>query len=348
MSIAAETFSYISTLVRKEAAIVLEVGKEYLVEARLLPLARNAGMASVDEYVAGLRRSSDRVQVQKVVDALTTNETSWLRDNEPFQALVSEVVPALMSSKRTSKTLSIWSAACSSGQEPYGIAMQLDDLLRTSGWKLDILATDISLDMLDRAQKGVYSQLEMNRGLPAPMLVKHFTREGASWKIADQLRQAITFKQVNLAQPFPPMPTFDVIFLRNVLIYFDPPTKRAILQRMRQVLAPGGFLFLGGAETTMGIDDSWERVKVGRAFAHCPKVSGAGAAPSVAAASAASASALVTPRSPLTASQNHVNNASAASAAAASAAANAAAANRIPTPTRPTTPANSPMGGTRA
>lgn len=296
MSVAQATFDYVASLVRREAAIVLEVGKEYLVEARLLPLARSAGQPSVDEYVAGLKRSNDRTQVQKVVDALTTNETSWLRDSEPFQALVSEVVPAIMANKRSSKTLSIWSAACSSGQEPYGIAMMLDDLLRNTGWRLEIMATDISMDMLQRAQKGVYSQLEMNRGLPAPMLVKHFTREGASWKISEPLRQSITFKQVNLAQPFPPMPTFDVIFLRNVLIYFDPSTKRSILQRMQQVLAPGGFLFLGGAETTLGIDDSWERVKVGRAFAHCPKISGPGASTSAAAkaASAPSAAAAIT------------------------------------------------------
>ncbi len=295
MSVSKETFDHVAALVRREAAIVLEVGKEYLVEARLVPLARKAGCSGVDEYVAQLKRINDRHQIQQVVDALTTNETSWLRDSEPFQALVSEVVPAVMASKRSSRTLSIWSAACSSGQEPYGIAMMLDDLLRNTGWRLEILATDISMDMLERAQKGVYSQLEMNRGLPASMLVKYFTREGASWKINEALRQSITFKQVNLAHPFPLMPTFDVIFLRNVLIYFDPPTKRSILQRMQQVLAPDGFLFLGGAETTLGIDDTWERVKVGRSFAHTPRLSGASAhsARAVAAATAPSASATV-------------------------------------------------------
>jgi chemotaxis protein methyltransferase CheR len=271
VSITGSTFDHVRALVRREAGIVLEPGKEYLVEARLLPLCREAGVADVDAYVADLQRAPHRAKIDKVVDALTTNETSWMRDSEPFQALVSDVLPAIMASPKLTRTVNIWSAACSSGQEPYGIAMMISDLLRTSGWRAEILASDISLQMLQRAQAGVYSQLEINRGLPATLLVKHFARAGASWKISDELRRSVTFKQVNLALAFPPLPTFDVIFLRNVLIYFDTPTKRAILQRMHQVLSPGGFLFLGGAETTLGIDEEWERVKVGRAFAHRPK-----------------------------------------------------------------------------
>ncbi len=273
MSLAPESFQYVRTLARKEAAIVLEAGKEYLVEARLLPLAKADGVADVDVFVAGLRRTNDRRTIQRVVDALTTNETSWMRDIEPFQALVSDILPAIMSKPKLggTRTVNIWSAACSSGQEPYGIAMISEDLLRTSGWKAEILATDISLEMLERAQEGLYSQLEVNRGLPATLLVKHFVRAGTHWKISDDIRRKVSFRQVNLSLPFPPLPMFDVIFLRNVLIYFDVATKRAILQRMHQVLRPDGYLILGGAETTLGIDDEWERVKLGRSHAHKPK-----------------------------------------------------------------------------
>lgn len=283
MALAPGSFTYISTLVRREAAIVLEPGKEYLVEARLLPLARAAGAANVDAFVTALQRNPARRDIEKVVDALTTNETSWMRDTEPFQALVSDVLPELMAKPRlgAGRTLQIWSAACSSGQEPYGIAMMTGELLRASGWRAEILATDISQEMLARAEAGVFSQLEINRGLPASLLVKNFTRVGTQWKLNDDIRRLVSFKQMNLAAPFPNLPTFDVIFLRNVLIYFDGPTKRAILQRMRSQLRPDGYLFLGGAETTLAIDDDWERVKVGRTFAHRPRPGAAGRVASV-------------------------------------------------------------------
>lgn len=263
MSISASSFTFVRELVRAESAIVLEPGKEYLVEARLVPLARKGGHAGVDAYVADLAARRNPADLKQVVEALTTNETSWFRDSDPFTALRESVFPAL-ARNRPSRTLRVWAAACSSGQEPYSILMTAQDTPALAGWKIDMLATDLSQEMLDRASAGEYSQLEVNRGLPATTLVRHFRRNGLNWKIDPALAAQVQFRQLNLVRPFPPMGRFDVVFLRNVLIYFDLATKRDILQRVRQVLAPDGHLFLGAAEMTMGVDDAWERVPAGR------------------------------------------------------------------------------------
>jgi len=270
MSLSAHEFQFVSILVRREASIVLEPGKEYLVEARLLPLARKAGLASVTEYLLRAQSPSNRVDRDCIVDALTTNETSWFRDREPFSALIDMVIPQLVKSRGPSRSMRVWSAASSSGQEPYTLAILLKENL-PPGWTYEILGTDISTEMLARAERGRYSQLEVNRGLPAPLLVKYFTRAGPEWEIAAPIKKAVSFKRLNLAAPFPPMPTFDVVFLRNVLIYFDVETKRAVLKRIRSLLKPDGWLFLGAAETTMGIDDGFERVVTGRTSAYRPR-----------------------------------------------------------------------------
>jgi len=263
MSIAPESFAYVRDLVRRESAIVLDTGKEYLVESRLTPLARAAGVADVNTYVSTLQRSFDPVKQRHVVEALTTNETSWFRDSAPFVTLRTDVLPALAAA-RPGRSLRIWCGACSSGQEPYSVAMTAMETPALAGWKLDIVATDLNEEMVARARSGRYSQLEVNRGMPATSLVKHFTRDGTFWRIAPAIASSVTFRQLNLVRPFPPMGRFDVVFLRNVLIYFDLPTKRDILRRVRQVLAPDGYLFLGAAEMTMGVDDQWERVPAGR------------------------------------------------------------------------------------
>ncbi|WP_149203330.1 CheR family methyltransferase [Actinotalea subterranea] len=264
MSLSADSFAFVADLVRRRSAIQLEAGKEYLVESRLLPIARAAGTTDVDTYVRGLRATPSPAALEAVVEALTTNETSWLRDAQPFHALTEHVVPQLLEDRSGfgAPTLRIWSAACSSGQEPYSIAMVLADAVPQV--QLRIVATDINQLMVDRARAGRYSQLEINRGLPAPMLVKHFTRIGADWEIAPALRSAISFQRHNLLDAPPPGGPFDVVFLRNVLIYFDLATKRDVLRRVQQVLRPGGYLLLGAAETTIGIDEGWERVAVGR------------------------------------------------------------------------------------
>ena len=263
MTISAEAFTFVRELVRAESAIVLEAGKEYLVESRLGPPARKSGHPSVASYVAELSTRRNPAVLRQVVEALTTNETSWFRDTDPFTALRQTIFPALARS-RPNREIRVWAAACSSGQEPYSIVMTALDTPELAGCKVDVLATDLSQEMLDRARAGEYSQLEVNRGLPATTLVRHFERSGLNWKISPAITSQVNFRQLNLVRPFPPMGRFDVIFLRNVLIYFDLATKRDILRRVRQVMAPDGHLFLGAAEMTMGVDDAWERVPAGR------------------------------------------------------------------------------------
>jgi chemotaxis protein methyltransferase CheR len=264
MTIAPEAFSFVCDLVRRESAIVLEAGKEYLVESRLLPLARAQGDRDIDSYVERARRSPHGPVVREIVEALTTNETSWFRDSEPFVGLRGTVLPELAAARAGTRRLRVWSAACSSGQEPYSIAMALAEAPQMPGWSFEVLGTDLSLEMVERARDGRYSQLEMNRGLPAPQLVRWFERDGAAWRVNRELAAMVSFRELNLVRPLPALGRFDLIFLRNVLIYFDLATKRDVLQRFRSVLAPDGYLYLGASETTMGVDDSWERVPVGR------------------------------------------------------------------------------------
>ena len=268
MALTADTFTWVATLVRAKSAIQLTPGKEYLVESRLLPLARAAGLPGVDAYVQKVRSGRDLVAERAVVEALTTNETSWFRDNAPFLALRSRLLPELMAARNRPVHLRFWSAACSTGQEPYSLAMTLVDILPPTV-TFEILATDLSEQVLARARTGRYSQLEINRGLPAPLMVRHFGRAGAEWEVSADLRARVTFRAHNLLDS-PPAGRFDVILLRNVLIYFDLPTKRSILGRMRQVLVPDGSLLLGAAETTIGVDASWERVAVGSASVYRP------------------------------------------------------------------------------
>jgi chemotaxis protein methyltransferase CheR len=267
VTLTAGDFAYISALVRRDAAIVLEPGKEYLVEARLLPLARQTGAATVSEFVARAQQRPEPDVHRRIVDALTTNETSFFRDGEPFTAVTAMVLPDMLVNRSTSRHLRVWSAACSSGQETYTLAMQLHDNL-PNGWSYEIIGTDISTEMLARAEAGRYSQLEVNRGLPAAALVRHFERVGSHWQVAPHLRRNVSFRRLNLAAPLPALGQFDVIFLRNVLIYFDVATKRAVLERVGSLLKPDGWLFLGSAETTIGIDDRFDRIVTGRTSAY--------------------------------------------------------------------------------
>ncbi|MCF6378408.1 protein-glutamate O-methyltransferase CheR [Nocardioides KLBMP 9356] len=287
MSLSSQSFAYVADLVRREAAIVLEPGKEYLVEARLQPLARAHGPAGIDAYVAFLQSPGGYGARAEVVEALTTNETSWFRDREPFDVLVSHVIPDLLARTATRRKITVWSAACSSGQEAYTIAMLMAEHVVPRGWQVEILATDIAPGMVARTREGRYSQLEIGRGLPAPLMVKHFQRVGTQWQVSDQLRSMVRAQVLNLAAPLPLMPVFDLVFLRNVLIYFDQPTKRSVLGRVRKAMSPEGYLFLGGAETTLGIDESWHRTPVGRLTLNRPgppATAATGAAPAAPAA----------------------------------------------------------------
>jgi chemotaxis protein methyltransferase CheR len=267
MTLTQAEFTFVSQMVRKEAAIVLAPGKEYLVEARLIPVARAVGSPSVTDFLAELQRHPNPANQRKVIDALTTNETSWFRDREPFLALTDVVLPELVKARASSRKVRFWSAASSSGQEAFSLAMTLQEQL-PPGWNYEIMGTDISTVMVKRAETAEYSQVEVNRGLPATQLVQYFERAGAHWRITPQLRRNVSFRLMNLTTPLPAMQPFDVIFLRNVLIYFDVAVKRTVLQNVARLLRPDGWLFLGAAETTIGIDDNYERVAAGRTSAY--------------------------------------------------------------------------------
>ena len=259
MAITHSEFDIVRTLIRTEAGIVLEPGKEYLVEARLSPLARREGLGSASELIAQIGRIKGPLHT-KVVEAMTTNETIFFRDIEPFEVLRKEVLPALVEARRATRRLNIWCGASSTGQEPYSIAMTLLDMPELANWNVEILATDISTDVLARARSGLYSQLEVNRGLPASYLVKYFEKKGLEWQISDRIRSMVRFDYLNLMRPLPAMTAPDIVFLRNVLIYFDSADKSAILTRIRNAMRQDGFLFLGAAETTRNLDDRFERL----------------------------------------------------------------------------------------
>ncbi|AEE44849.1 CheR family methyltransferase [Cellulomonas fimi] len=280
MSLASDVFQYVADLVQRRAGIQLDSGKEYLVESRLLPLAQAAGHARVDAYVRQVRTSARAADEQAVVEALTTNETSFFRDGSPFQALTEEILPGLRRPDGSLPRLRIWSAACSTGQEPYSIAMTLADALGPET-AVEIVATDINQTVLDRAATGTYSRLETNRGLPSPMLVRHFEADGMGWRVKEPLRRQVTFHRHNLLDAPPFVGGFDVVFLRNVLIYFDLPVKQAVLDRVLAAMRPGGYLVLGAAETTIGLDDSWERIPVGRGAVYRAGSPGTAGAPAV-------------------------------------------------------------------
>ena len=270
MSLAAPDFDYIAQLVHRRSAIVLEPGKEYLAESRLESVARENGLQSVTELVHHMRSGSMDLG-DAVVDAMTTNETSFFRDIHPFDALRESVLPELIAARRVARSLTIWCAATSSGQEPYSLAMILrEHFPEVRDWQIRIIATDISPSMLTRTREGRYSQLEVNRGLPASLLVKYFTRDGMHWVVAEELRRMVSTQFLNLAERWPVLPPFDLILMRNVLIYFDVATKQQILGKVRQQLRPDGLLLLGGAETTMNLDANFERVPHGRSTWYRP------------------------------------------------------------------------------
>lgn len=261
MAISASDFEYISKMVRDRSAIVLESGKEYLVESRLFPVIKQEGLHSFEALVKKISLNKDQRLQDMVVEAMTTNETSFFRDHHPFETLKNSVIPELIKKRQSTREFNIWCGASSSGQEPYSIAMLLkENFPELNNWNLNYIATDISNEMLKRCREGNYSQLEINRGLPATMMVKYFDRDGAHWQIRKDLREMIDFKILNLSEAWPYMPPMDIIMLRNVLIYFDVETKKNILAKIQKLLKPDGYLFLGAAETTINLNDSFERM----------------------------------------------------------------------------------------
>jgi chemotaxis protein methyltransferase CheR len=272
MTMTTVAFDYLRTLVHEQSAIVLEPGKEYLVEARLAGLVREQGMTTVTDLVSKLRSLRSGPLHTQVVEAITTNETLFFRDPPVWEALRRSVLPELIERRQPERCLNLWSAACSSGQEPYSLAMLLaEHFPALAGWDVRILATDLSTAMLARARQGSYSQLEVNRGLPAALLVKHFDKEGMHWRVNPGLRRSVEFRPLNLVAAWPLLPRMDLVFLRNVLIYFNTGTRQAVLGRMRRVLQPDGYLVLGATENLIGVDDALERVAFGRTSCYRPR-----------------------------------------------------------------------------
>jgi chemotaxis protein methyltransferase CheR len=264
-SLTEENFRFLCQTVYHESGIVLDDSKGYLVEARLVPVAKDEGAASLDGLCNLIRAIGGSRIRDKVVEAMTTNETLFFRDLAPFEALENVVISEMLAKQKGSRNLRIWSAASSSGQEPYSLAMMWLEM-GNAARELEILGTDLSEEILDKAKAGRYMQLEVNRGLPAKYLVKHFTRQNLEWEISSSIRNMVSWKKFNLKSNASMLGTFDIVLCRNVLIYFDVETKQKILKNIRKTLAPGGYLILGSSETTLNIDDSFERRQIGRAI----------------------------------------------------------------------------------
>lgn len=251
-----EDFDMFCTLLKQRSGLVLTKDKAYLLESRLMPIARKWSVKGLDELAAMIRTRKDEALLRDITEAMTTNESSFFRDQKPFDLFKSVVLPLQMPSRQAKKSIRIWSAACSSGQEAYSLLMTLNDEgHKVAGWKFDIVGTDISAEMVAKAKAGLYTQFEVQRGLPITHLVKYFKQVGDKWQISDDLRSRVQFREYNLLSDLSPLGQFDVIFCRNVLIYFDQPTKTKVLEAMARMLPPDGVLYLGGAETVLGITD---------------------------------------------------------------------------------------------
>jgi chemotaxis protein methyltransferase CheR len=277
-------FEFVSQFLKKRSGLVLTPDKQYLLDSRLSPVSRRHSLPSVDAVVAKLRAGGDEALAKSVVEAMTTNESFFFRDKTPFEQFEKIMLPALLKSRAASKRLRIWCAAASTGQEPYSLAMVIrEKAALLKDWKIDILGTDLSTEVLARAQEAVYSQFEVQRGLPIQMLVKYFKKDGDQWRVNDDIRAMVQYKPNNLLEPFTAMGPFDIVFCRNVLIYFDPPTKASVLERTAQIMAPDGFLVLGAAETVLGITNAFSPVEGARGV-YGKAAAGAGAKPLAAAA----------------------------------------------------------------
>ncbi|HEY5126181.1 MAG TPA: protein-glutamate O-methyltransferase CheR [Bradyrhizobium sp.] len=275
-------YEFLRKLLKERSGLDLSSDKQYLVESRLIPLARRAGLPGIAELVAKIKAGTDTL-TSEVVEAMTTNETFFFRDKIPFDHMREAILPALAQARANRRALRIWCAASSTGQEPYSIAMCVKEFSALAGWRVEILATDLSQEVLEKSKAGIYSQFEVQRGLPIQMLVKYFTQTGELWQLKADIRAMVQHRQLNLLQDFSCLGTFDVIFCRNVLIYFDQDTKVGIFERLARMLEPDGVLALGAAESVVGISDAFkpypERRGLYRANADRPARAGLAAMP---------------------------------------------------------------------
>jgi len=264
MSISTQDFDYVRAFLCDTAGIVIDKGKEYLVDSRLSMLAARTKHLTFDALLRALRAADPEVR-RLAIEAMTTNETTFFRDVGPFEILRKNILPQLMTDRAATRELRFWYGASSTGQEPYSMVMMLHEHFpQLATWKVTHYATDINLEVLAKARSGRYSQIEMNRGLPANYLVKYFNKCGVEWELKPEVRRCVQFEQLNLVKQWPQLPSFDIVMLRNVMIYFDVEAKKQILGKIRSHLVPDGYLFLGTAESTLGLDDQFRSSPVDR------------------------------------------------------------------------------------
>lgn len=264
-----EDFELLSKILMERSGLVLSEEKIYLLESRLTPIARKKGMETLDDLINEVRLRRKEDLLREITDAMTTNESFFFRDNTPFDLFREEVMPAILKSRATNKRLRIWCAAASTGQEPYSLAIILKEMeAQLKGWKIEILGTDLTQQVLDKAKAGIYSQFEVQRGLPIKLLMKYFTQAGEMWQISETIRKMVNYRPFNLLDNYSGLGKFDVIFCRNVLIYFNQDTKGQVLDRLRGQLIEDGTLFLGAAETVLGLTDKFKPVPGKRGMYH--------------------------------------------------------------------------------
>jgi chemotaxis protein methyltransferase CheR len=256
-----QDYDFLRQCLKQQSGLVLSADKQYLVESRLLPVARKMALGGLAELVAVLKRGNADVLMTAVVEAMTTNETYFFRDKTPFENFRSTILPALMAGRSNSRYIRIWCAAASTGQEPYSLAMALKEMGReVEDWRIDILATDLSNEVLEKARQGIYSQFEVQRGLPIQLLIKYFAQVGDMWQIAPNIRSMVKFRQFNLLSDFAHLGMFDLVLCRNLLIYFSQEAKADLLDRFAHAIYKDGYLILGAAETVVGLTDSFRVV----------------------------------------------------------------------------------------
>lgn len=264
-------YEFLSGFLLQSSGLALGAGKEYLLEARLTPLAQSWGLSNYEELIGELRKGQDLRLSTAVTETMTTNETSFFRDKTPFEDLKNIILPALIESRKQQRSLRIWSAAASTGQELYSFLMMLrESFPELKTWNVEIIGTDIAVSMLDRCEGGVYSQFEVQRGLPTPLLIKYFKQDSNGWKISDDLRKQVSWRQQNLLESFSHLGQFDLIMCRNVLIYFEVDVKKQVIDRMSAMMRPDGYYMLGAAESVVGVTDTFNRFRDCRSAVYKP------------------------------------------------------------------------------
>ncbi len=252
-------YDFIRKVLKERSGYVLAPDKQYLIDSRLNPVARELGCASLAELVQKMRAPGANALLTRVTETMTINESFFFRDKIPFDRFKDTILPALMEARANTRRLRIWCSACSTGQEPYSLAMILKSMKeKLGGWNIEIVASDISQDVLERAKAGIYTQFEVQRGLPIQMLMQFFQQVGEQWRMSEEIRRMVQFRHLNLIERFNILGTFDAVFCRNVLIYFDHKTKSDVLERIAQQLSPEGYLVLGAAETVVGLSESFK------------------------------------------------------------------------------------------